>query len=66
MGSSLSPIAADPFMELFEQEALNSANDKPELWVRYVDDTFVIWQHGPDKLELSNSTQTTSENPLIL
>ena len=24
----------------------------PKLWVHYVDDTFVIWQHGLDKLEL--------------
>ena len=52
MGSLLSPIAVDLFMESFEQEALNSANDKPKLWVQYVDDTFVIWQHGLDKLEL--------------
>ena len=51
MGSPLSPIVADLFMESFEQEALNSANDKPKLWVRFVDNTFVIWQHGLDKLE---------------
>ena len=39
-------------MESFEQEAVNSANNKPKLWVPYVDDTFVIWHHGPHKMEL--------------
>ena len=24
---------------------------KPKLWVRYVDDMFVIWPHGPDRLQ---------------
>ncbi|XP_015118989.1 uncharacterized protein LOC107042456 [Diachasma alloeum] len=33
-------------MEHFESEALKSAAQKPAVWFRYVDDTFVIWPHG--------------------
>ena len=51
VGSPLSLVIAIIFMEGFEEEALNTAADKPSLWVRYVDDTFVIWPHGLDKLE---------------
>ena len=38
MGSPLSPIVANLFMELFEEEALSLATDKPKFWVHYVDD----------------------------
>ena len=51
MGSPLSPVIANIFMEDFEQEALNFVADQPSLWVCYVDDTFVTWPHGLDKLE---------------
>ena len=50
MGSPLSPIFANIFMEEFEQKAINSATFKPEVWLRYVDDTFAIWRHGQDRL----------------
>ncbi len=50
MGSPLSPVLADLYMEFFEKMAINSAQYKPTLWLRCVDDTFVLWPHGKEKL----------------
>ena len=50
MGSPLSPIVANLFMEKFEREALDSYPLKPSRWKRYVDDTNVVWPHGEDEL----------------
>ena len=51
MGSPLSPVIANIFMEDFETTALVTADHKPTIWKRYVDDTFVIWPHGKEKLD---------------
>jgi hypothetical protein len=48
MGSPFSPVIANFYMEDYEKAALESASLKPRCWFRY---TFVIWQHGPDKLK---------------
>ena len=44
MGSPVSPIAANIFMEALEQQAIATAplDCKPKLWVRYVDDILEI------------------------
>ncbi|XP_022246674.1 LOW QUALITY PROTEIN: diacylglycerol kinase eta-like [Limulus polyphemus] len=47
MGSPLVAVV----MDSFENEALSNAKFKPEVWIRYVDDTFMVWQHGNSKLQ---------------
>jgi hypothetical protein len=61
MGSPLSPVMSNIFMETFEQLALSTAQQKPEMWLRYVNDTFVIWPHGPVRLQEFLITSIISE-----
>jgi hypothetical protein len=50
MGSPLSPVIANFFMEDHEKKPTEQTTHKPVRWFRYVDDTFVIWPHGQEKL----------------
>ena len=46
MGSPLACILANIFMECFESELLSLFPLQPAIWLRYVDDIFIIWPHG--------------------
>ena len=46
MGSPISPIVANLFMEDLETKALTTAPTPPTLWKRFVDDTFIIIQRS--------------------
>ena len=62
MGSPISPLIANIFMEEFEVKALNSFPYPPSLWLRFVDGTFVInkAEHSQDLLQHINN-----QNPHI-
>ncbi|KAI5631699.1 reverse transcriptase (RNA-dependent DNA polymerase) domain-containing protein [Phthorimaea operculella] len=49
MGSPIAPVAANIFMEWFEQEAMRDAPCLPKCWLRCVDDVFAIVKK--DKVE---------------
>ena len=57
MVSPVSSIVANLYMEYFEQKSLSTSTHSPRLWLRYVDDTFVIQkeEHKQHLLEHINS-----------
>ena len=44
MGSPVSPVVANIYMEMFEDQALSLVQSRPRMWKRYVNDTFCIME----------------------
>ena len=69
MGSPISPIVANLYMESFEVRALQSSPNSPSVWKRFVDDTFVIMKKAHKEEFLTNlnsvdsNIQFTTEEP---
>ena len=52
MGTPLAPTLAILYMADLENEFLHTQKFKPYFYVRYIDDIFIIWLHGREKLDL--------------
>ena len=50
IGTKLAPPYAILFVGYLKDKILNSA-EKPLVWGRYIDDNFIIWQHGKETLK---------------
>lgn len=54
MGTPMAPSYANIFMAKVEKEMIEKFRKKtgisPAFWVRFLDDVFFIWNHGPEKL----------------
>jgi hypothetical protein len=51
MRTPLTPVIANFYMELFEQQAISLAAKKSAHCYRYTDDAFVIWIHEKEELQ---------------
>ncbi|KAJ1091293.1 hypothetical protein NDU88_004420 [Pleurodeles waltl] len=51
MGTRMAPSYANIFMGKLEDYILASSNIKPLVWLRYIDDIFIIWNAGSRTLE---------------
>ncbi|VDP73945.1 unnamed protein product [Schistosoma mattheei] len=61
MGSPVSPIVANLFMHSLETSAIPKSLCPPKLWLRYVDDMFIINKRDGME-ELFNNANSISEN----
>ena len=59
MGSPVSAVIANLYMESFEEQAITTSSYKPTIWKRYVDNTFTILDRGnvDDLLQHLNNQQ---------
>ena len=52
IGTKAAPSFAIIYMGSFEDEYVYTYHLQPLLFVRYIDDIFMLWQHGIDELEI--------------
>ena len=51
MGTKVAPSYANLFMADFEDKFVYTYPDEPFLWLRFIDDIFMIWTHGTLSLD---------------
>ena len=51
IGTKMAPPYAILFLAELEEAFLKKCKYKPEVWLRYIDDIFMVWTHGEEKLK---------------
>ena len=46
----MAPSYANIFMDRLERRLIENAEVKPRIWWRYIDDFFIVWTEGEEKL----------------
>ncbi len=50
MGTPVAPTYSNIFMGWLEQQILDTFAHKPQIYLRYLNDIFIIWTHGKELL----------------
>ena len=50
MGTRFAPQYANLFMHRLEEDFFATRSLRPDLYVRYIDDIFIVWSHGEESL----------------
>jgi hypothetical protein len=64
MGTKLAPSYANIFMSSFEEKFVYTYEPKPSIWLRYIDDIFLIWEHGQESLDIFLSHLNNCHNTI--
>ena len=63
MGTRMTPSYANIFMKYIELQLIETSPKKPKMWIRFIYDILMIWNHGKPALEefkeLANSIHPT-------
>ena len=51
MGSKCAPSVACLYMADFEEKVVDKYHLQPLLWLRFIDDIFILWQHGLNEFD---------------
>ena len=51
IGTRMAPSYANIFMDRLERRLIQNAEVKPHIWWRYIDDIFIVWTEGEEKLK---------------
>ena len=51
MGKRFAPSGANIFMAEWEEQVMFKVTYKPDIWFRYLDDIYFLWDHGKERLE---------------
>ena len=52
MGTKVAPSFANLFMADFEDKWVYTYETRPSIWLRYIDDIFLIWEHSSEELDI--------------